>query len=303
MKEITEMILLIGFGSLMSRYGINRRLSTKNNEIFNPFIVQFEGSRGFNTIKGHYMDIGKEFNPVGVQVSINENLYESRKFFECLAYYIKDENMEKIAQREGYPTILMDKIKTKLKDYNDINKSQKGKINISELLWTFYPEQDKYADYREKIMKYREKLGKKIRLNIKNAHCYVPHPVKVICKQINKKVFGLISIHTNIGAKMNQGNNIRLMTINKAIHTKNPPRNTYFLECILGGVHGINVRDLLSGMDINNGEMLPYIFDLKEKIKEEWNNTQNWSFHGDDLLKNLERSGILEYFPNLNRRF
>ena len=53
----------------MSYYGINKRTSTRDIEIFNPFIVRFKGSRGFNTSEGHYMDIGKEFNPEGVQVS------------------------------------------------------------------------------------------------------------------------------------------------------------------------------------------------------------------------------------------
>ena len=70
-------LLIIGFGSLMSYHGIHSRHSTKNIEIFNPFIVRFNGSRGFNTLEGHYMDIGSEFNPVGVQVDINEKIDKS----------------------------------------------------------------------------------------------------------------------------------------------------------------------------------------------------------------------------------
>ncbi|MFW9989218.1 MAG: hypothetical protein ACFFC3_11220 [Candidatus Odinarchaeota archaeon] len=34
------------------------------------------------------------------------------------------------------------------------------------------------------------------------------------------------------------------MTINEAIHSGNLGRDTYFLECVLGRVHGINMRDL-----------------------------------------------------------
>lgn len=52
-------------------------------------------------------------------------------------------------------------------------------------------------------------------------------------------------------------------------------------------------------MDINNGEMRHYLTNLKEDIEREWDNTQDWEFHGNNLRKNLKRSGLLEYFPDL----
>ncbi|MBA7681956.1 hypothetical protein ES703_90301 [subsurface metagenome] len=52
-------------------------------------------------------------------------------------------------------------------------------------------------------------------------------------------------------------------------------------------------------MDINNGEIRHYLTNLKEDIEIEWHNTQDWNFHGSDLRKNLKRSGLLEYFPDL----
>ncbi len=294
------MILIIGFGSLMSCYGISQQ-STRNIEIFNPFIVRFKGCRGFNTIECHYMDIGKSFYPEGVQVSIDEVIDKSRDTIECLAYYVKDKTLQKIAKREGYPIELMKRIRTSLNNYNKKSIVQDGKRELAEFLWTFYPEQDISANCHKKIQKYRKKLGEQF--DTINANSYVPHPVKVICKQKKRIVFGLISIRTDIGAKKGYYNDIRLMTILEAIHSENPPRSTYFLECILGGVHGINIRDLLSGMDINNGEMNRYLINLKENIKEEWNNTKNWNFHGNNLRANLERSGLLEYFPELSMEF
>lgn len=42
-------VLIIGYGSLMSHFGSNEQIFTKNIEIFNPFIARFKGSRGFNT--------------------------------------------------------------------------------------------------------------------------------------------------------------------------------------------------------------------------------------------------------------
>ncbi len=287
----------------MSCYGIHSQQSTRNIEILNPFIVRFKGCRGFNTIEDHYMDIGKGFDPEGVQVSIDEFIDKSRDTIECLAYYVKDKTLQKIAKREGYPIELMKRIRTSLNNYNKKSIVQDGKRELAEFLWTFYPEQDISANCHKKIHKYRKKLGEHIQFDTINANSYVPHPVKVICKQKNRIVFGLISIHTDIGAKRNYNNDIRLMTIREVIHTNNPPRNTYFLECILGGVHGINIRDLLSGMDIDNGEMNRYIINLNKNIKEEWNNTQNWNFHGNNLHANLERSGLLEYFPELSMEF
>ncbi len=291
------MILIIGFGSLMSYYGINERPSTRDIEIFNPFIVRFKGSRGFNTNEGHCMDIGKGFDPEGVQVSNDEVIDKSRNTIECLSYYVRDEALQKIAIREDYPIELMKKIRTSLNNYNKKSNVQEGKKGIAEFLWTFYPEQENYANCHEKIYEYRRRLGEHIQFDIINAHSYAPHPVKVICNQKNRTVFGLISIHTDIGAKRDYNSDIRMMTIREAIHSENPPRCTYFLECILGGVHGINVRDLLSGMGTNNGEMNRYLINLKENIKEEWSNTQNWIFHGNNLCANLERSGLQEYFP------
>lgn len=104
------MILIIGYGSLMSYCGIYERPFTRDIEIFNPFIVRFKGLRRFNTIGRHYMDIGKEFNPKGVQVDIDDPIDKSGNIIECLAYNVKDEGLQKIAIREGYPNGLLERI-------------------------------------------------------------------------------------------------------------------------------------------------------------------------------------------------
>lgn len=142
-------------------------------------------------------------------------------------------------------------------------------------------------------------MGNQIRSNVLNAHSYIPHPVKIKLLEENKYEFGIISIHTDTGAKEDHGNNMHLMTISEAHRARNYPRGSYFFECILGGVHGINVRDLLSGMDPNDQGLYCNLTDLNEKIDEEWKKTQDWEFHGDDLLSNLTRSGLLEYFPDI----
>ena len=287
------MILVIGYGSLMSRFGIDRNQSTRDIDVFNPFIVRFKGFRGFNTIKGPYMDIGKNFNPVGEQVDNNGAIDKSGNSFECLAYYIKDEDFYRIKKREGYPTELIDKINDSLSDYNE--KSNQD-LNMATFLWNLYPYQEEKANNRSKILLYRKNLGRCVDYNVIDKPCYIPHPVKVKC-QTNK--FGLISICTDIGAKKDINNDIRLMTISEAIRSERPPRDSYFIECVLGGVHGINVRDLLSRLNLNDQEKDDFIKYLEEKIYEEWNKTQDWIFHKDDLFANLKRSGILKYFPNL----
>jgi len=291
--------LIIGYGSLMSYFGINERTSTRKIDIFNPFIARFKGSRGFNTTRRRYMDIGKNFSPEGVQVSIDDVIDESRNTIECLAFYVEDETLQKIAQREGFPIGLMDEIRTSLNDYNKKNNIQGRKQDIAEFLWTFYPKRDISTNYQERIHQYRKELDKHIKFEMLNAKSYVPHPVKVKCKQKNRIVSGLISIHTDIGAKKDYTNDIGLMTFREAIHSEKPPRELYFKDCILGGVHGINIRDILLGMGDINGEMDYYIKDLKEKIKEEWSNTVSWKFHGNNLRANLVRSGLLDFFPEI----
>jgi len=291
--------LIIGYGSLMSHFGINERISTRNIEIFNPFIARFKGSRGFNTTGRRYMDIGKNFSPEGVQISIDDVIDESRNTIECLAFYVEDGALQKIAQREGFPIGLINEIRTSLNVYNQKSNIQEGKKDIAEFLWTFYPKQDISTNYQERIHKYRKELDEHIKFEILNAQSYVPHPVKVECKQKNRIVFGLISIHTDIGAKNDYTNDIGLMTFREAINSENPPRELYFKDCILGGIHGINIRDILSGMGDINGEMDYYIKKLKEIIKEEWNNTLSWKFHGNNLRANLVRSGLLDFFPEI----
>ncbi len=287
------MILVIGYGSLMSRFGIDKKQSTRDIDVFNPFIVRFKGFRGFNTIKDHYMDIGKNFNPVGEQVENNGAIDESGNSFECLAYYIKNEDLYRIERREGYPAKLIDKINDSLSKYNEINNQD---LNMATFLWNLYPYQEEKANNHSKILRYRKNLDRCFDYNVIDKPYYIPHPVKIKCQ---KNKFGLISICTYLGAKKDSNNDIRLMTISKAIHSESPPRDSYFLECILGGVHGINVRDLLSGLNLNDQEKDCIKKNLKEKIYKEWNKTQDWIFHKDDLFVNLKRSGILEYFPNL----
>ena len=290
------MILVIGYGSLMSHFGIDGRKSTKNLEIINPFIVRFRGERGFNTNLGRYMDIGKTFNPIGNIINNDESIDKSGNSFECLAYYIKDGALRKVALREGYPSSIMERIKNELSHYNKTNDQSK---NIGEFLWNFYPNREKNLNYSKKIQKYRSKLGKCINIDILNSNSYIPHPVKVKSKNNKRCFYGVISIHTDIGAKKHSYKDISLMTINEAVHSGNLGRNTYFLECILGGVHGINVRDLMLKMDINDEQIGRYTNNLKERINEEWLKTQDWEFHGCNLCINLKRSGILKYFPNL----
>jgi len=287
------MILVIGYGSLMSRFGIKRKQSTRDIDVFNPFIVRFKGFRGFNTIQDHYMDIGKNFNPVGEQVDVNVTIDKSGNFFECLAYYIKNEDLHKIKRREGYPAALIDKINYSLSNYNEYNNQD---LNMATFLWSFYPQQEEKVNNHSKILRYRKNLNSYVDYNVIDRPCYIPHPVKIKCQ---KNKFGLISIRTDIGAKKDFNNDIRLMTISEAIHSESPPRDSYFLECILGGVHGINIRDLLSGLNPNDQEKYCIIKNFEEKIQEEWNKTQDWIFHEDNLFVNLKRSGILEYFPDL----
>jgi hypothetical protein len=289
------MILIIGYGSLMSRFGLDYNPSTQNISIFNPFIVRFQGIRNFNTKWGRYMDIGKNFNFIGERVNINELSYNLYGYFECLAYSIKYEDISKIARREGYPGNLIRKLKSKLEIYNEENSQD---LDLAEFLWTFYPNEGFKLDFSEKIQQYRKELGSFVDIDILSMGSYIPHPVKLMNEIENNKSYGLISIHTDIGAK-GQDYNIEDMTFSKAIRSDNPPRDTYLQECILGGVHGIDMRDILNGINLHDQKLDKYLTNFRARISEEWKKTQDWEFHGDDLFKNLSRSGMSEKFPNI----
>ncbi|MFX0142426.1 MAG: hypothetical protein ACFFDN_52785, partial [Candidatus Hodarchaeota archaeon] len=59
---------IVGYGSLMSNFGMLSRESTKNIIIYDAFIGRFEAKRGFNTLRNYRMDIGYSFNPIGEMI-------------------------------------------------------------------------------------------------------------------------------------------------------------------------------------------------------------------------------------------
>jgi len=151
---------------------------------------------------------------------------------EALALTVSLEDFSCLVKREGYSPLAMQQLATLAQE--------RGKA-LADFLWSIHEEatHDRVA-YRCRLWGFT---------GFTSPH-YIPHPVRLddgSCALIflapgfeGTGADEIISVRqeTGIQAVMNTRETWR--------QKPNEDQLTYFLSCILGGVHGINVRDLLS---------------------------------------------------------
>lgn len=113
------------------------------------------------------------------------------------------------------------------------------------------------------IEEYRNKIKEQFSLNDEDMRKYLPHPVKIKVGE-DKYIYGLIAIHPDFGEK--PSTDIRVMTFKKAVNDNFIGRESYLKEYLLGGVHGINVRDIISGLDNDMNIISKYLPDFKNGL-------------------------------------
>jgi hypothetical protein len=151
---------------------------------------------------------------------------------EALALTVSLEDFCRLVKREGYSPTAMQHLAT---------VAQGQKKSLADFLWQIHEEaaHDRVT-YRRRLWGFT---------GFTSPH-YIPHPVRLVDGSC--AVIFLAPGFEGTGAddvvSVRQETGIReIMNTREAWRRKpNEDQLTYFLSCLLGGVHGINVRDLLT---------------------------------------------------------
>jgi len=151
---------------------------------------------------------------------------------EALALTVSLDDFCRLAKREGYNPTAIQQLAA---------MAQARKQSLSSFLWEID------AETGHDLVAYRRRLFTLTKFT--SAH-YVPHPLQVVGEE-----YALIFLAPGFeGTGSDQVISVRQQTgIQKVMKTSeawkrkpNDDQLAYFLSCLLGGVHGINVRDLLT---------------------------------------------------------
>lgn len=289
MNDKTE--LIFGYGSLMSFHGLYRNgIGILNKiKILDAFRAQIKGKRGFAkpSINKIYMDIDRFCRLKG---SVIKNEPE-QGYIEGLLIKINQRDFAKFCKREGYERGI--KLINYYSDYN----------SIGEALWNLFQDGIDNDSYQS-IKEYRKNLRE--RINYTSEH-YIPHPLKL--KNLGYAIIFIApgkygTGNANQPSRKEQEGIFDLMGANDVLNRYDVNRNEFFkytLECLYGGVHGINVRDIISLIS-EDSEFLNDLQKelLKESIVNERNQFANTIFDNLEIYRqkfgnldqNLRRSGL-----------
>ena len=150
---------------------------------------------------------------------------------EGLALTVPFEDACRLAKREGYQPEAFQR----LAEY----ASTRG-TDLAQFLWRLHEE------VAHDVVSYRRQL---FRLTGYTSPHYIPHPIR-----LENAAYALVFLAPgfegtgadDVIAIRRQTNMPTIMTLAQTWrHKPNDDQISYFLSCLLGGVHGINVRDLL----------------------------------------------------------
>lgn len=150
---------------------------------------------------------------------------------EALALTVSLEDFSCLVKREGYSPIAMQQLATLAQE--------QGK-SLADLLWSIHEE----AEHNR--VTYRRRLW--VLTGFTSPH-YIPHPVRLGDGRC--ALIFLAPGREGTGADeviaIRQATDIQIVMNTSETWRRKPNEDqlTYFLSCLLGGVHGINVRDLL----------------------------------------------------------
>lgn len=278
----------------MSYLGLSRSIRERNS-ILNVNIVQIEGKRGF--AKPAANKICMDIDDFLLKGSIAKK--KARQgYIEGLMIEIAQKDFPEFCSREGYYG------GNKLLAYS-------SKFNsIGEALWKLF-QKSKRTNYYKSIRNYRKSLREKIGYTSKH---YIPHPLP-----IENLGFSITFIapgkygtgNENLMSRKNEEKVSYLMDVNEVLLRGDVNQDeflSYTLECLLGGVHGIKVDDIIDLIRVNS----EFLYRVKKKItrnlivKEKvqfanciFGNSNKYIQKFGDLKQNLSRSGLKFMLDNI----
>ena len=283
MNDKTE--LIFGYGSLMSFRGLYRNWNgiTENIRILDAYRVHIKGQRGFAKPSSRNiicMDIDN-FEFKGSLIKIRPR----QGYIEGLLIKINQNYFPEFSRREGYTK--GNELITYSSDYN----------SIGEALWNLFQYSIVDNDSNQSITEYRNNLREKINYT---SIDYIPHPLEL--KNLGYAITFIAPGKYGTGntfqpSQKEQESISGLMNANDVLQRNGVNKNEfleYLLQCIYGGVHGINVHDIIDLIP-EDSELLKC---LQKDLTEESINKEKRQF-AHTIFSSLER--YEQKFGNLDQ--
>jgi hypothetical protein len=224
-------VTVIGYGSLMSGRGLSLSGTFQVRE---AFVVALVGcGRGFAKLSRYgdrfAMDLEIVRPPVEARLVVPES--SSNGEIEALGLTVPLDDMCRLAKREGYDPAVIQRL---------ADMAQAQGLGLTDFLWELH------AETGHDTVGYRRRLF--ALTGFTSAH-YIPHPLRV--EGVGCALIFLAPGFEGTGSdeviSVRQRTGVRVtMSTSEAWRQKpNEDQIAYFLSCLLGGVHGICVRDLL----------------------------------------------------------
>ena len=232
-------ILVIGHGSLMSGHGLSFSGPLRPRRV--NIIALDHCDRGFAKLSKHgdrfATDLELDHVPLCGEILQLGTVPDGR--IEGLGLVLLAEDLAKLATREGYSAKTVKML---------VETAGRTGLGLAEWLWRIS------TDCRHHLGQYRREL---YRLTEYTSPHYIPHPVKLKARGYEilflspGPLFGtgsatIRSVRDSTGVS-------RAFGMEDAWKRKpNADQMTYFLSCLLAGVHGISVRDFLESISGDN---------------------------------------------------
>ena len=245
--DVNRTLLVVGYGSLLSGYGMlaERRGGGSKLLARDAFPVRLDNARrGLAKPSSHGHYLAMDLEPVDVQAPITAHLADSRAPGEttgigALGLVFDREWAPLIARREEYePAKLLELIE--LADH--------ARKPLGEYLLTIA------EGVRFNLLAYRSALRELIGYT---SHGYIFHPVPLADGRVAIAAIGSGfdgSGDPAIPSKRHEYGMDRLLGLAEALavtsfELEHEGQLGYFVECILGGIHGLAITDLMEGLD------------------------------------------------------
>ena len=227
-------VTVLGYGSLMSGLGLQPfgRLRVRGVSR----VTLSNARRGFAKFSQHGDRFAMALEPLDATHPLRARLLAAKASAvdapEGLAFLLSAEDFASLCEREGYSPVAVQRLR---------DAARRRGLELAEFLWALLLE-DADAD----TARFRQHL---FRLADYTSPHYIPHPVPLDGDHIaltflapGREGSGAPQV---IPVRVRTGNDALMTAVEAWRRKPNHTQLAYFATCLLGGVHGICVRDVL----------------------------------------------------------
>ncbi|MFI5366672.1 MAG: hypothetical protein ACHQ4J_13730 [Candidatus Binatia bacterium] len=294
-RALSSDVLVIGYGSLMSGLGL---------EPFGHLHVRGAGRvallnarRGFGKISQHgdrfAMVLEADYTHQPIEARILASDAPPSEGPEGLLLLVQPSDLARLSDREGYSSGALQRLR---------EDARLARQDLAEYLWSLF------VAAELNLTAFRQRLFKLVGYTSPHS---LPHPVRLDDERV--AITFLAPGREGSGSERIVPVRVRtgtttLMTIPEAWHRKpNRTQLAYFLACLLGGVHGINIQDMLEPLAEERGLSQRIRGALADELRHEvarflestsLDTTSYWQAFGPPTQA-LRRGGLEEFLKGL----